>query len=319
MTDRADRLLALTPLLRRHARLLTGSQSIGDEYVRMVFELVLEDPSLLGTGNLRSELFRVLHTVWRRINSDLFVTSPFDFVDPDQRLEKALQALPPLDRRALLLVTLEGFNVIEAAGILGLTATETTIAVERGRAALGRWSAVDTLIIEDEKIVAMELQGVVEDMGHHVIGHARHVDEAVAKARDAKPGLILADIELADDENGLYAAQRILQLLDVPLIFITGHAERLVTGNRPEPAFVVAKPFEPETLKAIIGHVLALYETPALAKEHRRCLQDKLVAAIGNVIPFPGQRKAGEPADPQRPSDNGSVIGRPAGNPPPSP
>ena len=76
----------------------------------------------------------------------------------------------------------------------------------------------------------------------------------MAKAR--APGLVLADIQLADGSSGLDAVNEILTSIEAPVIFITAFPERLLTGEKPEPAFLVTKPFRPETVKATISQAL---------------------------------------------------------------
>mgnify|MGYP000411422531 CR=1 FL=1 len=76
-----------------------------------------------------------------------------------------------------------------------------------------------------------------------------------AVARKA-PGLVLADIQLADGSSGIDAVKDILGHYDIPVIFITAFPERLLTGERPEPTFLITKPFQPETVKAAIGQAL---------------------------------------------------------------
>ena len=67
---------------------------------------------------------------------------------------------------------------------------------------------------------------------------------------------MLADIQLADDCSGIDAVKDILAQFDVPVIFITAFPERLLTGERPEPTFLITKPFQPATVKAAIGQAL---------------------------------------------------------------
>jgi CheY-like chemotaxis protein len=71
-----------------------------------------------------------------------------------------------------------------------------------------------------------------------------------------KPGLVLADIQLADGSSGLDAVNEMLKSFSVPVVFITAYPERLLTGERPEPAFLITKPFQPETVKAVISQAL---------------------------------------------------------------
>src|SRR5207237_455855 len=85
----------------------------------------------------------------------------------------------------------------------------------------------------------------VRDLGHNVTGVAVTRDEAVAQAMARRPGLVLADIQLADDSSGIDAVRDILAEFSVPVIFITAFPERLLTGELPEPTFLITKPFEP--------------------------------------------------------------------------
>jgi CheY-like chemotaxis protein len=112
------------------------------------------------------------------------------------------------------------------------------------------------MIIEDEPIIAMDLETIVRDLGHHVVGVAVTRDEAVAMALDKRPGLVLADIQLADDSSGIDAVKDILAQFSVPVIFITAFPERLLTGERPEPTFLITKPFQRSTVKAAISQAL---------------------------------------------------------------
>jgi CheY-like chemotaxis protein len=67
---------------------------------------------------------------------------------------------------------------------------------------------------------------------------------------------VLADIQLADGSSGLDAVNEMLKSFSVPVVFITAYPERLLTGERPEPAFLITKPFQPETVKAVISQAL---------------------------------------------------------------
>jgi CheY-like chemotaxis protein len=102
----------------------------------------------------------------------------------------------------------------------------------------------------------MDIEGIVRDLGHDVLGVAMTRDEAVALALDARPGLVLADIQLADDSSGIEAVSEILRNFAVPVIFITAFPERLLTGERPEPTFLITKPFERATVNAAIAQAL---------------------------------------------------------------
>jgi CheY-like chemotaxis protein len=112
------------------------------------------------------------------------------------------------------------------------------------------------LIIEDEPLIAIDIQMLVEELGHRVVTIARTHGEAVTAAEEMKPGLILADIQLADGSSGLEAVNQILSNFSVPVIFITAYPERFLTGTPPEPAFLITKPFGVDSLKAVISQAL---------------------------------------------------------------
>jgi CheY-like chemotaxis protein len=102
----------------------------------------------------------------------------------------------------------------------------------------------------------MDIESLVEQLGHSVDGIARTHKEAIRAVTQKKPGLILADIQLADGSSGLDAVNEMLSSFSAPVVFITAYPERLLTGERPEPAFLITKPFQPETLKAVISQAL---------------------------------------------------------------
>jgi CheY-like chemotaxis protein len=83
---------------------------------------------------------------------------------------------------------------------------------------------------------------------------------------EEKPDLILADIQLADNSSGIDAVADLLEELgDVPVIFITAYPERLLTGDRPEPTYLVTKPFQEQTVRAAISQALFFGSSRPLA------------------------------------------------------
>ena len=106
----------------------------------------------------------------------------------------------------------------------------------------------------------MDIEQLVESLGHQVVGIARTRSEAVAMAEKENPGMILADIQLADNSSGIDAVNDIIKTHEVPVIFITAFPERLLTGERPEPTFLVTKPFNPDMVKALISQALFFQE-----------------------------------------------------------
>jgi DNA-directed RNA polymerase specialized sigma24 family protein len=237
------------PYLRRYARALTGSQKRGDMLVQQAMEGLLSgglrlDPEL----PLRVALYRVLHAVW---NWDGVVAGGEDSV-ADHRL----QGLSPSRRAALLLASMEGFTPEEAALVLQIDTKVFEANLAEAERDLDQQLASRVLIIEDEPIIALDLTRVVRELGHDVVGNAATHDEAVSIARATQPGLVLADIRLADGSNGIDAANDILNEMDVPVIFITAFPEHLLTGERPEPAFLITKPFREDAVKALVAQAL---------------------------------------------------------------
>ena len=155
-----------------------------------------------------------------------------------------------------------------AARVLDIDVMQLRALVEESGRELAAEIATDVLIIEDETFIAMDLETLVEGLGHHVLGVARTHSEAVAIAKKKKPGLILADIQLADGSSGLDAVNELLKTFEVPVIFITAYPERFLTGERPEPAFLIAKPFQPTAVSAVISQAL-FFERNARRSDRR--------------------------------------------------
>ena len=241
------------PLLRRYARALTGSQASGDAYVGAMLEAMLQDPSVLDERHgPRAGLFRLFTQIWNSVslNDDTGVaTLP---MPPERRLSN----ITPLPRQAFLLLSLEGFAEEEVAFILGTDVAEARRLADAAGREMAAEIATDVLIIEDETFIAMDIEALVESLGHNVIGIARTHNEAVALAKKKRPGLILADIQLADGSSGLDAVNELLGTFEVPVIFITAYPERFLTGQRPEPAFLIAKPFQLAVVSAVASQAL---------------------------------------------------------------
>ena len=253
------------PLLRRYARALTGNQASGDAYVGAMLEALLQDSSLLDERHgPRVGLFRLFTQIWNSValNDDPDVaTLP---MPPERRLSN----ITPLPRQAFLLLSLEGFSEEEVAYILGTDVAETRKLADTAGREMAAEIATDVLIIEDETFIALDLEGLMEGLGHKVLGVARTHKEAIALAKVKRPGIILADIQLADGSSGLDAVNEMLRSFEVPVIFITAYPERFLTGERPEPAFLIAKPFQPATVSAVLSQAL-FFERNAKRRERK--------------------------------------------------
>ena len=253
------------PQLRRFARALTGSQKGGDAYVVETLEAIVADPSNLDAGaDVRCSLYRLFLKLWSSVPLNA-VTEAASGSGDEAGTSRRLEAISLKPRVALLLTALEGFDIGEVSRTLDCSTDDARAMLEAANVEIAEQISTDVLIIEDEPLIALDLQNVVEDLGHKVVDVARTHREALKAVQHHQPGLILADIQLADGSSGLEAVNEILGAFEVPVIFITAYPERFLTGAPPEPAFLIAKPFSVETLRAVISQVLFFDR-----KSHRR-------------------------------------------------
>ncbi|WP_183956419.1 response regulator [Sphingobium fontiphilum] len=253
------------PFLRRYARALTGSQAHGDAYVRATLEAIVAAPEEFPADvDARLGLYRIFQAIWS--SSHVEDEPGFGGDAPREAIAQArLSRLTPLPRQALLLTALEGFTPEDAGYLIGLPAEDVEALVNEALAEIEAQTRAKVLIIEDEPIIAMDIETIVRDLGHEVTAIAVTREDAVREAMAERPGLVLADIQLADDSSGIDAVKDILTEFAVPVIFITAFPERLLTGERPEPTFLITKPFQRATVKAAIAQALFFDEATALA------------------------------------------------------
>ncbi|MDO9441345.1 MAG: response regulator [Beijerinckiaceae bacterium] len=244
------------PYLRRFARALSGSQQGGDAYVLATLEAIVADPSAFQpNSDVRTSLYRVFLKVWSSspVNAH---TDQSGMMPDEEGARRNLDAISLRPRIAFLLSSLEGFETAEVARALDCSPGEAASLIDAAGKEIADQIRTDVLIIEDEPFIALDLQTLVEELGHHVVGIARTHKEAVKAIEGGRPGLILADIQLADGSSGLEAVNQILGNFEVPVIFITAYPERFLTGQPPEPAFLITKPFGVDSLKAVISQAL---------------------------------------------------------------
>lgn len=244
------------PYLRRFARLLTGQQHSGDVMVLTTLQKLAEAKADLNPlTDIKLAMYRTLTGVWRSP-----LACNFHDIDRNEHVNyRPLQHIAELDllsRPAFLLVTIEGFSHIEAAGILEVELPDFEQLLMIAHQEVSKQLATDVLIIEDELLIAFELEDLMLQLGHRVTSVVRTRKQAVKEAARRKPKLILADIHLADGSSGIDAVKDIIEGNQAPVIFITAYPERLLTGLRPEPTFLAAKPFRPEQISALVSQAL---------------------------------------------------------------
>lgn len=244
------------PFLRRYTRALVGSQSAGDLLVQNTLQAILDGKVTVDSGvSPRVALYKAFHDVWN--HQPAFGAAP-------SRADARLQAMDAGSRVALLLTAMEGFSFAEVANILGTSLADVEAQVITAQREIDRQLATRVLIIEDEWVIALDLKTLVAELGHEVIGVAPTHSKAVELAKAGNFGLVLADIQLADGSSGIEAVTEILESFNVPVIFITAFPDRLLTGERPEPTYLITKPFLTETVKATIAQALFFHEAKSL-------------------------------------------------------
>ncbi|MEX1234190.1 MAG: response regulator [Roseovarius sp.] len=254
------------PYLRRYARALTGSQSSGDAFATATLEAILIDRAAYADdASPRVALFRAFRLVWQSAGapdeaSDVPLPRSLETAAQDR-----MRQLTPDTRQALLLNSIEEFTPQEIGKIMDISADDAQDLITAARREIEESMAGDVLVIEDEAIIAMDLHSIVTSIGHRVTGIGRTRDAAIELGLQKTPDLILADIQLADNSSGIDAVNALLkQIGDVPVIFITAFPERLLTGDKPEPAFVIAKPYSEDQVRSAVGQAMFFSSTETL-------------------------------------------------------
>jgi CheY-like chemotaxis protein/DNA-directed RNA polymerase specialized sigma24 family protein len=251
-----DQITTNLPYLRRYARALTGTQASGDAFVRATLEAALADDDLRAAlADGRVPLYRAFTKLWNSASLEVAGAGRAEGVHEAAAQERLAHVTPP-SRQALLLTTIEEFSIEEAAEIMGVSADEVAELASEAIREIERDSATGVLIIEDEPLISMQLEDIVRSLGHEVVGAAATRTQAQQVIAEQRPGLVLADIQLADGSSGLDAVDDILAFGDLPVIFITAFPERLLTGDRPEPTYLVTKPFQEASVRAAISQAL---------------------------------------------------------------
>ena len=261
--DATSQIAEALPYLRRHARALSGNQRTGDAYAAQTLEAILKDRASLDPNlSPRIALLRAFHRIWASAGAPMDDAAPGTL---QARAERHLARLTPRSREALLLRTIEECSFEGIATVMDTTETEAERLVETAMEEMRSTVQGTLIIIEDEGVIAMDISNIATEMGHEVLGTARTHDQAVALAERHPPQLILADIQLADDSSGFEAVNEILgRLPDIPVIFITAYPERLLQGGRPEPAFLISKPYSDAQVRSAISQAMFFSSTESL-------------------------------------------------------
>lgn len=114
------------------------------------------------------------------------------------------------------------------------------------------------LIVEDERIVALDLQLTLSNLGYDVVGVASSSDEAFALLSLTQPNLVMMDIHLGDKMDGIEIAQIVRQKYDIPVVYLTAYADdtTLRRAQETEPDGYLVKPFQHKDLRATVEMAL---------------------------------------------------------------
>lgn len=233
----ADRIEKLVPYLRRYARAATGDTQIGDSSVERVLKQIL-------VKALENEL------------DEDEVTREAIFKQLELDLEQVVEGRAAKARRALLLIAVEGFPENVARRVLGVDQEELAQLVELAERDFAASTATSMLIVEDEPLISAQLKRLSEGLGHKVIGVASTADRAVELQSERQPDIVLCDIHLADGSLGTDAIAAMNLPDNVPVVFITAYPEEYLSSLNEGPSYLITKPFDPEYVKAVIGHAL---------------------------------------------------------------
>jgi CheY-like chemotaxis protein/DNA-directed RNA polymerase specialized sigma24 family protein len=253
-------LVSILPYLRRYARALTGSQEFGDHLVSVALENLKSNQNLFEPSRMRVSLYREVSRL-----SDALPTREEQVWTG--AIDRRLQYLTLKSRKSFLLVALELFDPADAAAILEMSGSEFADALALARHEVAVQAKGNVLIIEDEFFIASDIERILQSLGHNIVGIERTHRGAVRSAKSNPPSLILADIKLADDSDGIEAVNEILCDLEVPVVFVTAYPERFLTGKRPEPAFLISKPYAASNLGAIVSQAMFLEQNASARHE----------------------------------------------------
>ncbi len=141
------------------------------------------------------------------------------------------------------------------------------------------------LVVEDESIVAMDIKHRLESMGYIVPAITSSGEEAVKKAAETNPDLVLMDIVLKGEMDGIDAAQQIKDTLDIPVVYLTAYSDErtLKRAKITGPFGYIIKPFEDRELHSAIEVALYKHEMESKLKENEKWLSTTL-ESIGDAV-----------------------------------
>ena len=256
-------LILVLPNLRRYARSLTGTQISGDNYAEATLELLrVQGATVMSEkSSIKIALFHAFHAVWTAEGAPSEASDDATI----RKVQSYLNSVTPLSREALLLNTVEEFTDAEVGEILDIDEAAVVELLKTAHSEMRSAISGSILLIEDEPVIAMELEKILTELGHSVIGAAATHQQAIKLADVETPDLIVSDIQLADGSSGIDAVHDILSAAgEIPVIFITAFPERLTTGTGTEPAFVIPKPYNDVKVMSAVSQAMFFADSAAI-------------------------------------------------------
>jgi CheY-like chemotaxis protein len=242
--------------LRRYGQMLFGNLSTADGYLTQFVNELSQDPSVINyKDNVRWQKYKLYNELVERSDIPAFDYHPEDIPGLSDH-QIALAGVDYRARQVFLLFGSEGLAIPEITKALGLTEDQIRLHLHEAASQLASVLATRVLIIEPHRPTAERIAAVAAEFGHKVLPVVGTEAEVNKVAQSDRPGLIIAEIQLRDGSSGLTAVNRVLETQQVPVIFVTGYPERFLTGPRPEPAFLIAKPFDDRWLAAMMARAL---------------------------------------------------------------
>jgi CheY-like chemotaxis protein len=241
---------------RRYASALTGSWRTGDILVRHVSDICLaREPVDLSTET--EEWFRIASSVWNSAVGVFIETTALKELHALKGERRRIAAMPRAAREVFLLTTLGGLSIRKAGLVTGRSPSEVAELLQEACARSDTGEPAAVMIVEDEGLIARDLERIVRDLGHEVSCKARTRDEAVAYLDEKGVDLVLADMQLLDGSSGIDAVNDMIAARGgLPVVFITAFPAQLIDSNRPGPTFLISKPFQPVEVRDAITRVL---------------------------------------------------------------
>ena len=149
---------------------------------------------------------------------------------------------------------------------------------------MNRTSSLRILIVEDEILIALELESLLQDAGHQVVGIAASSEEAVSMGAEFGPDLAFVDIHLTDGPTGVEVARQLAGEQGVMVLFMTANAKRIPDGFT-DAHGVIAKPYTERGVRQALEYVLASRDGSGPSK-----------ADAHTFVPFPNGRMSAHPS-----------------------